>query len=353
MSKVYLVGGAVRDSILGREVHDRDWVIVGSTVEEMDSCGYEKVGEHFPVYLLHNGEELAMARTEISTGSGYNDFEVAFGPDVTIIEDLYRRDFTINAIAYDDETKSYIDPYGGIKDLINKKIRMVNVNAFRDDPLRVFRGIRFACRYEFEIEDDTMKEIETMVKSGALSNLPRERMFKELCKIHDDGTFNQFYNFIRDCDMLEAFGFTEYYGGNSTYNATLPYFLCTVCETRDDFKNLDKVYKIPNEFKMFADVWFFEGSEFELIKKCRGDQDTPMLKVALELGMVDAEQVKAYRSVTSETFPEVTGKDLGRLIMFERERRIDQLYKDRVAYQDLKYGWVSWETAVREVKFNG
>lgn len=351
MSKTYLVGGAVRDMLMGKVPKDQDWVIVGATVEEMDGMGLERVGAHFPVYLKENGEELAMARTERSTGDGYNDFVVDFNPEVTLVEDLFRRDFTINSIAYDIDEYAFIDPYGGIRDIMKQQIRMTNINAFRDDPLRVFRGIRFACRYGFTVEEDTLKEMEHMVKSGALSNIARERMFVELCKIHEDGKFDEFYDFIRESDMLEAFGFTEYYGGHTTPEADLAYFLCTVCETRQDFANLDKVYKIPNEFKTFADVWFFEGSEFELIKKCRGEQDTPMIHIALKLGMVDKGQVKAYRSVTSDIFPDHTGKELGALIAFERNRRIDELRLKRIAYQNLDYRWCSWDTAVKKVDY--
>ncbi|APU01757.1 tRNA nucleotidyltransferase [Aeromonas phage 65.2] len=352
--KTYLVGGAVRDKILGRECKDMDWVIVGETVENMDKKGYQRVGEHFPVYLLPNGDELAMARTERSTGDGYNDFVVDFNPTVTIQEDLYRRDFTINAIAYDDETGSYIDPYGGICDIVSKKIRMVNPNAFRDDPLRVFRAIRFACRYGFEIEIDTHNAIVSMVKDGKLKNLPRERMFLELTKIHEDGKMNEFYGFIRDNDIMEEFGFSEFTLG-CDYDVSLQYFLCTLQATRKDFEDLDKIYKIPNEFKVFADVWYFDGPEPAILTKCRAEQEpnTPMLDIALDLGMVDVEQVKAYRSVTAKDFPELTGKELGDMIRQEREKQVLGLYLQRLTYhkEANRCGWKSWDQSVREVKY--
>lgn len=351
--KMYLVGGAVRDCILRRPSHDNDWVVVGYTVEEMDSKGWDKVGAHFPVYLNERNEEVAMARTEVSTGDGYNDFKVDFNPNVTIEEDLYRRDFTINAIAYDENTKSYIDPYGGIRDLVGKTIRMVNPMAFRDDPLRVVRAIRFAIRYGFEIEMETYNEIIKMVRSGKLSHIPRERMFLELTKIYDDGKFNEFYDFIREDDIMEAFGFSEYNSGCDVYGASLQYHLCTLCETRSDFEDLDKIYKIPNEFKTFADVWYHKGTPFEILMSCRAEQDTPMLAIALELGMVDEEQVKAYRSVSSKDFPGITGKALGACIKTARAGRVDGLYQKRLEAhkQRNRYDGCSWARTVKEVGY--
>lgn len=180
--KVYAVGGQVRDEIMGAEPKDRDYVVVGSSVEEMLSLGFTKVGAHFPVFLHpETGEEYALARTELSTGDGYNDYEVQFAPTVTIEEDLRRRDLTINSIAKDLETDEYIDPFGGIEDIKRKVIRATDPLAFVEDPLRILRAFRFSARLGWDVAYDTAKLIQK--SKGKLAALPKERKFKELEKV--------------------------------------------------------------------------------------------------------------------------------------------------------------------------
>lgn len=181
--KTYLVGGAVRDQLLGLKSVDRDYVCVGYTHEDMIGMGFTQVGADFPVYLHPaTREEYALARTEVSTGDGHKDFDLMFSPDVTIEEDLRRRDFTINAIAYDIETGEYIDPYGGMEDLKNKLLRTVTPNSLVEDPLRIYRLFRFFARYggEFSIGLETLLEVYDA--KGGLSALPKERKFAELVK---------------------------------------------------------------------------------------------------------------------------------------------------------------------------
>lgn len=158
--KIYLVGGAVRDELLGLKPNDLDWVVVGATEQQMLDLGYSKVGADFPVFLNPDtGEEYALARRERSTGPGYNDFEVEFSPDVTIEEDLRRRDFTINAIAKDMETGELIDPFSGVEDLRKRVLRMVDVSSFAEDPVRVLRLARFAAKFPaFKIDAYTLME---------------------------------------------------------------------------------------------------------------------------------------------------------------------------------------------------
>lgn len=185
--KIYLVGGAVRDEVMGIEPKDRDYVVVGSTHEEMISLGFTQVGAAFPVYLEPNTkEEYALARTERSTGSGYHDFEVVFNEHVTIEEDLARRDLTINAIAKDMETGEYIDPFGGIFDIERGKLVAVGEKTFVEDPLRIYRLARLFARHadRFTISWRTIKQCEEA--KGNLSALPKERKVAELKKCLED-----------------------------------------------------------------------------------------------------------------------------------------------------------------------
>tara|TARA_B100000513_G_scaffold242_1_gene248 strand:- start:31 stop:1218 length:1188 start_codon:yes stop_codon:yes gene_type:complete len=183
--KVYLVGGAVRDKLLGLPVKEKDWVVVGSTAQEMKDKGYKQVGKDFPVFINpKTGEEYALARTERKSGHGYAGFEFNTNPNVTLEEDLARRDLTINAIAQ-DEDGTLIDPFNGQEDIKNKKLRHVS-DAFSEDPLRVLRVARFKANLKnFEIAKETLQEIEKVVTSNEMKYLTGERIWLELTKSHD------------------------------------------------------------------------------------------------------------------------------------------------------------------------
>jgi tRNA nucleotidyltransferase/poly(A) polymerase len=176
--KQYLVGGAVRDQLLGRPVKDRDFVVVGATEQEMLDLGFEKVGASFPVFLK-NGEEYALARTERKIGAGYNGFTVVFDSSVTLEDDLIRRDLTINAMAIDPDTGALIDPYGGQHDLAQGVLRHVS-DAFAEDPIRVLRTARFAARYGFKVADSTLDLMKRVVHE--LVTVPKERIWAEFEK---------------------------------------------------------------------------------------------------------------------------------------------------------------------------
>ena len=193
---LYIVGGAVRDTLLGLEVNDRDFVVTNQTTESMLAMGFQQVGANFPVFLHPiTGEEYALARTETKVAPGYHGFTTST-ENVSIVEDLRRRDITINSIAKNVLTGEYIDPTGGLDDLKNGVIRCVNKNAFTDDPLRILRILRFAARYRhrgFTIEETTHKKITQAVQSGALNELPYERFVVEIEKVCSDAlnhTFN-------------------------------------------------------------------------------------------------------------------------------------------------------------------
>lgn len=179
---VYLVGGAVRDGLLGRPIRERDWVVVGSTPEAMRRLGYKQVGRDFPVFLHpETGEEYALARTERKTGPGHTGFVCHAGPEVTLEEDLERRDLTINAMAQAADGR-LIDPFGGRRDLERRTLRHVSA-AFVEDPLRVFRVARFAAQLPgFEVAAETLALMAQMAAQGALAELSAERVWQELHK---------------------------------------------------------------------------------------------------------------------------------------------------------------------------
>lgn len=180
--KIYTVGGAVRDRLLGLKVTDIDRVVVGATTEEMLAKGYKPVGADFPVFLdPKNGDEYALARTERKSGRGYGGFVFHASPEVTLEEDLIRRDLTINAMAEDDDG-NLTDPYGGQSDLEARILRHVSP-AFAEDPLRVLRVARFAARYarlNFTVAPQTLELMRQLSESGELQALTPERSWKEI-----------------------------------------------------------------------------------------------------------------------------------------------------------------------------
>ncbi|NBX84243.1 MAG: tRNA nucleotidyltransferase [Gammaproteobacteria bacterium] len=205
--KIYLVGGAVRDQLLGISSHEKDWVVVGARPDELIEKGFQQVGKHFPVFLHpETHEEYALARIEQKHGHGYHGFDFQFSPQVTLEEDLYRRDLTINAIAMDDQGH-YFDPYHGQLDLKNKILRHVSP-AFVEDPLRVLRAARFHARFfhlGFHIAPETMQLMRSMVDSNELSYLSAERFFIEWMKAFETPHPDIFLETLHNCGALEMF----------------------------------------------------------------------------------------------------------------------------------------------------
>ncbi|MGI9288613.1 MAG: multifunctional CCA addition/repair protein [Pseudomonadales bacterium] len=202
--QTYLVGGAVRDALLEIPVTERDWVIVGATPEAMLERGYKQVGKDFPVFLHpETHEEYALARVERKIGRGYTGFACDSSPDVTLEQDLLRRDLTINAIAQDTDG-NLIDPYNGEQDLANKQLRHVSP-AFSEDPLRVLRVARFAARFAhlgFVVATETQDLLRTMVNSGELNDLVAERVWQECAKGLATPMPQRFITALRGCDAL-------------------------------------------------------------------------------------------------------------------------------------------------------
>ena len=199
--KIYSVGGAVRDELLGLPVKDRDYVVVGATPEDMTRLGYKPVGKDFPVFLHpKTHEEYALARTERKTARGYKGFQVYAAPDVTLEEDLSRRDLTINAIAR-DQAGHIIDPYGGAQDLKLGVLRHVSP-AFAEDPVRILRAARFAARFGFKLAPATLRLMRGMVEAGEADALVAERVWQELAIGLMEAAPSKMFALLRRCGAL-------------------------------------------------------------------------------------------------------------------------------------------------------
>jgi tRNA nucleotidyltransferase (CCA-adding enzyme) len=201
--KTYLVGGAVRDALMGLAGSDRDWVVVGGTPEALVAQGYQPVGHDFPVFLHPDThEEYALARTERKTARGYHGFAVHASPDVTLEEDLARRDLTINAIAQDEHGQR-TDPYGGERDIAAKVLRHVT-EAFREDPVRILRLARFAARFpDFTVAPETMTLMREMVTEGEVDALVSERVWQELSRGLMGAQPSRMLQVLRECGALQ------------------------------------------------------------------------------------------------------------------------------------------------------
>ncbi|MCC2603810.1 multifunctional CCA addition/repair protein [Planctobacterium marinum] len=203
--QVYLVGGAVRDKLLGRQVKDRDWVVTGATSREMLQAGYQQVGKDFPVFLHPKSkEEYALARKEKKSGEGYTGFDTDTSSSVTLADDLIRRDLTVNAMA-EDEYGVLIDPYGGQKDLEQRILRHVS-DAFIEDPLRVLRVARFAARYAgygFKIAPETLALMTEITQSHELKTLSAERVWVETAKALSEPNPEVYFETLRSCNGLQ------------------------------------------------------------------------------------------------------------------------------------------------------
>lgn len=204
--RVYLVGGAVRDRLLGHPITERDWVVIGETPESMLAQGFKPVGKDFPVFLHpQTHEEYALARTERKIAPGYRGFAINSAPDVSLEEDLSRRDLTINAIAMaKQEAEHLIDPFGGQRDLQLRLLRHVSA-AFVEDPVRILRVARFKARYDhlgFDVAEETMELMKNMVENGEADALVPERVWSELAKALSERTPTQFFYVLQDCGAL-------------------------------------------------------------------------------------------------------------------------------------------------------
>ena len=251
--KTYLVGGAVRDSLLNLPVHERDWVVVGGSPEAMIKQGFRAVGKDFPVFLHpKTQEEYALARTERKQGQGYHGFACHYAPDVSLEEDLARRDLTINAMAQEDDG-TLIDPYGGKADLDARVLRHVT-DAFSEDPLRVLRLARFAARFKhlgFSVAPETMQLMQIIVASGELLTLPHERLWQELHKALGTQHPGEFIAVLARCGALQ-----QLLGADHTNSATFAPWTNTLNHSATLCQNTTH----------HLAAWLLRGSEEPLLK---------------------------------------------------------------------------------------
>ena len=250
--KSYVVGGAVRDELLGLPVTDRDWVVVGATPEDMARQGFRPVGKDFPVFLHpKTHEEYALARTERKSGRGYKGFTVYAAPDVTLEQDLERRDLTINAMAK-DEAGSLVDPFGGEKDLREGVLRHVSA-AFEEDPVRILRVARFAARFGFRIAPETEQLMRRMVEAGEADHLVAERVWQEFSRGLAEPQPKLMFEALERCG-LRAKLLPELEKIPRNFAGSLPVRFALLCWPLDEasIEALCARLKVPNEERELA-----------------------------------------------------------------------------------------------------
>jgi len=261
--KVYQVGGCVRDRLLGRTPKDIDYVVVGSTPEEMLALGFQQVGASFPVFLK-DGSEYALARTERKTGVGYTGFTTSHDPSVTLEEDLRRRDLTINSMAWDEETNALIDPFLGQVDLEMKVLRHTS-KAFAEDPVRVLRTARFAARYNFQIFADTQEMMAAVAHE--LDYVPQERIWAEIEKGLMERYPDNMFLWLKHCKVFDKCGALKPYASfdcvrlANAVDADLVtrFVFVSVNFTADDYA----ICRVPTEPAEVAQMFHSNFSSFE------------------------------------------------------------------------------------------
>jgi tRNA nucleotidyltransferase (CCA-adding enzyme) len=255
--KAYLVGGAVRDQLLGLPIKEKDWVVVGATVQEMLAAGFRQVGKDFPVFLHPTTkEEYALARTERKVGRGYTGFTFDTSESVTLEEDLQRRDLTINAMAETSEGQ-IIDPYHGARDLKNKILRHVSP-AFSEDPVRILRVARFAARFNFTVAPETLQLMRDMVNNGEVNALVEERVFKEFERALSEPYPQQFFAVLTAIDAQKVL-FPEITALGALENAIklshqplIRFAALTSALNLEALRSLANRYRMPSDYRDLA-----------------------------------------------------------------------------------------------------
>lgn len=356
--KIYRVGGFVRDLALNKKPKDQDYVVVGSSPEEMERLGYTQVGASFPVFLSESGEQYALAHTERKTGNGNHEFATDIH-NVTLEADLKRRDLTMNAMAlpaHSNSLSDVIDPYGGLQDIQNKILRHVS-SAFADDPVRVLRLARFHARFgpEWAIAPETLELCRQLVDSGELSHLTSERVLMELDKALSEDYPFLFFDTLKACGALDVV-FPELADSSfdelrtfSAYPERLKYAILTTLMS--DPKTFEIRLRVKNERRSYAHMFRIAISEHEdhpVEKLYRMDayrqnnvfQDilADVKDSRLDFGHLE----KAYeltKNFSFETIPEeqrqeLSGKDIGLFIKKMRKDAYDLLNKKEGSAQE-------------------
>lgn len=358
--QVYLVGGAVRDKLLGLPVHEQDWLVVGATPTQLLDLGYQQVGKDFPVFLHpETKDEYALARTERKTAPGYSGFSFNASPDVTIEEDLQRRDLTINAIA-EAHNGQLIDPYNGQADIANKVLRHVSP-AFAEDPVRILRIARFSARFAslgFNVAEETVKLMRDMVANGEVNALVPERVWQEWHKALAEKDPAMFFQVLQECGALTVLFPTiaKHYqaviqnlvlASKQSRERKIRFAASMVPLSLDEIREICRCYIVPSDFKKLA-MQVVTTQEalpnlshpeafLQLLEKLdtfrRPQQLSDVKKVISALNM-SAQQIdkleQAYyvaktidtKSIAASGLP---GSEIGALIHAERLKAITQL----------------------------
>ena len=299
--KIYLVGGAVRDKLLGIPVKDRDWVVVGSSPDEMKEKGFKQVGKDFPVFIdPKTGEEYALARTERKSGHGYTGFEFDTNSSVTLEEDLARRDLTINAIAQ-DEDGNLIDPFNGQEDIKNKKLRHVS-DAFSEDPLRVLRVARFHAKFgDFIVVPETVDKIKEIVESGELEYLTPERKWLEIYKASED--LEYFFKFsithgIRDILFPQLLDSNQHKGLSLATDATkiekISVAIYEWIKSHEAIEPFCKNLNVPNEYKDLILLFSNCSSEFMTYQPNSAEEYDKLLSLIKKIDIRKKDRLNSF-----------------------------------------------------------
>ena len=326
--KTYLVGGAVRDLILGKQPQDLDYVVVGASPEYMLENGFQQVGAGFPVFLHpHSGCEYALARTERKIGPGYTGFETVFDPTITIEEDLRRRDLTVNSIALEMHNHEYgvgyhaelygdppldhaklIDPFNGVKDLKDGVLRHTS-EAFSEDPLRVLRLARFAARFNFDVALETMLLAQHLVTEGELEHLPHERMWKEIDRAVIEKHPHKFFEVLFTANAMNTSFMSEVFKGLTLERAKL-----VLAVTRYDFSHEARLGLLtsfwlhePNRFKESTMVHWLSKQRASVVEQLQRGLDPKNLLSVLERARMFQASPKNDAFFSMISFLEVLG----------------------------------------------
>lgn len=319
--QIYLVGGAVRDQLLGRPVTERDWVVIGATPEEMLARGFKPVGKDFPVFLHPDThEEYALARTERKIARGYSGFSFYAAPNVSLEEDLTRRDLTINAMAQ-TETGELIDPYHGREDLENKILRHVSP-AFAEDPVRILRVARFAARFpDFKVHPETNRLMELMVSNGEVDALVAERVWQEFHKALQELHPQRFFDILNDCGALAKL-FPELASSLAeinkrceiavSYTATVERFaIIFTCLNLEQLSFVCDRFRIPREFRELTQLVIRYNQKYQTALNLSSEEILQLLEATDAMRKPDRfnqflEVCAAVSQLHEQTNPEIS-----------------------------------------------
>jgi tRNA nucleotidyltransferase (CCA-adding enzyme) len=352
--KIYLVGGAVRDQLLNLAIKERDWVVVGATVDDMLKQGFRQVGKDFPVFLHpKTNEEYALARKERKIGKGYTGFTFDTSKDVTLEEDLKRRDLTINAIAQ-SEHDELIDPYHGIADLEKKILRHVSI-AFAEDPVRILRVARFAARFAefgFTIAPETMQLMREMTQAGEVDALVAERVWKELERALVEKNPEKFFEVLASCDAIKIL-FPAIISINALMNAAtlspdakIRFAALLHEQTEAQIKALCERYRAPSDYRELALLVSRYFSQYKNAEQLSADDILQVLQgtdafrreerfrnflVACQASTSGSQSeflmtcYNAAKTVDSKQFVHLSGKEISEKITAARREKIQSI----------------------------